>query len=81
MDAEVEKLYESKYVKDNYIDFEKGIADIFYMDNSNLIKLDNETQLYLSDDSRKIDREKHTNVIAPVGFGNATKFDKKNSFK
>ncbi len=60
----IDGFYNCSYLKEHCLDFKKGLGDIFYSENSTLLKLDNDTELCLSDGSRKYDREEFMKVMA-----------------
>jgi len=59
---EKDPQFNSKYIKENSLDFKLGLGDIFYYDNGELLKVDNETAICLTDDSTKIDRVKFNDI-------------------
>lgn len=60
----IDDYFNCSYVKENCLDFKNGLGDIFYSDNSSLIKLDKETKLCFSEDSIKYDRKEFMKVMA-----------------
>ena len=60
----IDGFYNCSYVKENCIDFKKGLGDIFYYENGSLHKLDDKTELCLSDELIIYDREKFMKIIA-----------------
>lgn len=61
---DVEKdIYENDYVKKNCINFIEGIGSIFYLENKNLVKLDEETEICFTQ-SRKYNIEQMQKIIA-----------------
>jgi len=63
MDEENESYFNSAYIKANCIDYSNGLGDIFFVEKNSLVKLDNESELCLSDGSLKHDRVKFLKLI------------------
>lgn len=59
----LEQFYNTKYIKDNCMNFEKGLGDIFYIDNNELLKLSNNMGIRLSHDHIKTNRLRHMDGI------------------
>lgn len=66
-DDEGEKLYDNEYVRNNCLDYSKGIGKVFYMDEKKLIEVDDDLEICFSD-VIKYDREKFLDLIAKQVF-------------
>jgi hypothetical protein len=61
--GDLENFYRCDYVKGNCLDFKQGLGDIFYNNCGSIVKLDNETELCLSDASITYQREKFFKIF------------------
>jgi hypothetical protein len=59
----VSQIYDREYVKSHCLDFKKGIGKVFIMEKNNILELDDESELCISDGGIKYERGKIMNLI------------------